>query len=173
MGWVESVIINWCEFLFSDLTVFHTFSLPHFPLLQFPPLLSSLAISTPAFSTPAFSAPPNHPQSPPTCLSKQNVWSRLVEIIGRICQYLHFFLTSTNINKCFSGVTPPNLTKFVHNVAIFIVLLSCLGVPIFQPVSEWQCNNEDFSAKNVNFTTLIRNLKALCPKVLGLALSHS
>jgi len=36
MGWVESVIINWCEFLFSVLTVFHTFSLPYFPLLHFP-----------------------------------------------------------------------------------------------------------------------------------------
>jgi len=36
MGWVESVIINWCEFLFSVLTVFHTFSLPNFPLLHFP-----------------------------------------------------------------------------------------------------------------------------------------
>jgi len=48
MGWVESVIINWCEFLFSV----HTFSLPYFPLLHFPPVRS-----TPAFSTPAFSAP--------------------------------------------------------------------------------------------------------------------
>jgi len=56
MGWVESVTFNWCEFLFSVLTVFHTFSLPYFPLL-----LSSLAISTPAFSTPAFSAPPAAP----------------------------------------------------------------------------------------------------------------
>jgi len=36
MGWVESVIFNWCEFLFSVLTVFHTFSLPYFPLLHFP-----------------------------------------------------------------------------------------------------------------------------------------
>jgi len=36
--------------LFSVLTVFHTFSLPYFPLLHFPPVQS-----TPAFSTPVLS----------------------------------------------------------------------------------------------------------------------
>jgi len=30
-----------------------------------------------------------------------------------------------------------------------------IGIPIFQPVSEWQHYNKDWSAKNANFATLI------------------
>ena len=48
------------------------------------------------------------------------------EIIGRICPFLqYFFQKSTKISKRFSGITTPNITKSVHCVATFNMLLRC------------------------------------------------
>jgi len=44
-----------------------------------------------------------------------------------ICQFLDFFCRSTKTSKSFSGVTSLNLSKFVHHVATFNALISCLS----------------------------------------------
>jgi len=64
------------------------------------------------------------------------------------------FHKSTKIRKRFSGVTAPNITKFVHDVATFNALPSCPRA-IFQSILEWKSKNEDSSAKNVDFATFI------------------
>ena len=81
------------------------------------------------------------------------------ETIDQICPFLQFcFHESPEISKHFSGVKALNLTKVVHDVATFNVLLSyklSIGVPIFQSVLEWQCDKENLFVKNANFATLM------------------
>jgi len=99
MGWVESVIINWCEFLFSVLTVLHTISLPYFPLLHFPPVRSTPAFSTPVISNSAvfscnfhscvfysriFSVPTYNIKDKDTINIKTNLKTKLKSIISYI-----------------------------------------------------------------------------------------
>ena len=97
----------------------------------------------------------NHPHPRP---SKLKCWSRSVkqvEIIGRLCPFLLFFDTSTKISKRFSGVTAPNLTLFVHDVATFNMLPSCPSAFRYY-VLKWQCNNEDWCEKKRRFSDFNR-----------------
>jgi len=80
----------------------------------------------------------------------------LSEIIGRICRFCQFTNTSTEVIKRFFGFTELNLTKFVHDVATFNMLLSCPSVfRYFNPIFfRWQCDNKDSSAKKRQFFVL-------------------
>jgi len=85
---------------------------------------------------------------PITCLWNLTVWSKLVVHVRDNrpdMPIFAFFHTSTKWAKVSLKFTAPNLTLSVHHVATFNALLSCPS--IFQSVSEWQRDNEDWSTK--------------------------
>ena len=57
------------------------------------------------------------------------------------------------VSSATSGVSGPNVTKIVHNAEKFILFNPLTSE--LQSISKWQCDKEDWSAKNANFATLL------------------